>query len=91
MGMTEIGTLVLRTVLGASDSLEGSAGRLGASLVDASGVATLVCLGVGLGGMVKISHVEIVTNVERIYSCKRNLTYILMESNTNCDEKKNQM
>ena len=91
MGMTEIGTLVLRTVLGASDSSEGSAGRLGASLVDASGVATLVCLGVGLGGMVKISHVEIVTNVERIHSCKRNLTYVLMESNTNCDEKKNQM
>jgi hypothetical protein len=91
MGMTEIGTLVLRTVLGASDSIEGSAGRLGASLGDASGVATLVCLGVGLGGMVKISHVEIVTNVERIYSGKRNLTYILMESNTNCDEKKNQM
>jgi len=91
MGMTEIGTLVLRTVLGASDSIEGSAGRLGASLGDASGVATLVCLGAGLGGMVKRSHVEIVTNVERVHTCERNLTHVLMESNTNCDEKKNQM
>ena len=90
MGMTEIVTF-FRTVLGASDSSEGSAERLGASLGAPSAVATLVCLEIGLGGMVKISHVEIVTNVERIYSCERNLTYILMESNTNCDEKKNQM
>ena len=90
MGMTEIVTF-FRTVLGASDSSEGSAGRLGASLGAPSAVATLVCLEIGLGGMVKRSHVEIVTNIERIYTCKRNLTYILMESNTNCDEKKNQL
>ena len=79
MSMTGIGAF-FRMVLGASSSAGASAGRLGASSV----VADLAERpeAVGLGGMVKICYVVILTNAERIYTCEKNLMCILMESNS---------